>query len=92
VRASRSYPLTQVGNTLAPRSLHQSTSTENEYDELGQLIRKSVGGTDITGEARLQKVDYRYNIRGWLTNINNVKELTPSADPTDIFAGSPKSP
>jgi hypothetical protein len=51
-----------------------------------------VGGINISGEASLQKVDYRYNIRGWLKSINNVKELTPSTDPTDLFAGSPKSP
>jgi RHS repeat-associated protein len=60
--------------------------TQNEYDELGQLIRKSVGGTDISGQASLQKVDYRYNIRGWLKSINNIKELTQSTDPTDLFA------
>jgi hypothetical protein len=58
----------------------------NEYDELGQLIRKSVGGTDISGQASLQKVDYRYNIHGWLKSINNIKELTQSSDPTNLFA------
>ncbi|OED39970.1 hypothetical protein AB832_03755, partial [Flavobacteriaceae bacterium (ex Bugula neritina AB1)] len=36
----------------------------NTYDELGQLITKEVGGG-------LQEVDYTYNIRGWLTDINN---------------------
>ena len=43
----------------------QATETivENEYDELGQLRRKKVGGN-------LQKVDYAYNVRGWLKNIN----------------------
>jgi hypothetical protein len=29
----------------------------NEYDELGQLIRKSVGGNDIDGQGSLQKVE-----------------------------------
>jgi RHS repeat-associated protein len=60
--------------------------TQNEYDELGQLIRKRVAGTDVIGEASLQKVDYLYNIRGWLTNINHVDKLTPGSDPTDLFA------
>uniref|UniRef100_UPI003AA7BF11 RHS repeat-associated core domain-containing protein n=1 Tax=Tenacibaculum sp. TaxID=1906242 RepID=UPI003AA7BF11 len=43
----------------------QATETivANEYDELGQLKTKKVGGT-------LQEVDYSYNIRGWLKNIN----------------------
>jgi hypothetical protein len=33
-----------------------------------------------------QKVDYNYYIRGWLKSINNIKELTQSTDPTDLFA------
>lgn len=41
----------------------------NTYDELGQLISKGVGGKTI--QARLQTVDYTYNIRGWLKGINN---------------------
>ncbi|WP_163409871.1 DUF6443 domain-containing protein [Flavobacterium ajazii] len=42
---------------------------ENEYDELGQLIQKKVGGK--TTQSRLQTVDYTYNIRGWLKGIND---------------------
>ncbi|TAF60536.1 MAG: RHS repeat-associated core domain-containing protein, partial [Flavobacterium sp.] len=45
---------------------------KNTYDDLGQLISKKVGNTTSTP---LQKVDYTYNIRGWLNSINN--------DPTD---------
>ncbi|MCF2875875.1 RHS repeat-associated core domain-containing protein, partial [Tenacibaculum sp. Cn5-1] len=41
---------------------------ENSYDELGQLVEKKVGGK-IT-QSRLQTVDYKYNVRGWLKNIN----------------------
>ncbi|NGX85461.1 hypothetical protein, partial [Aequorivita sp. KMM 9714] len=35
----------------------------------------SVEGLALTGtniDKKLQKIKYRYNIRGWLTNINNV--------------------
>ena len=39
------------------------TIVDNVYDELGQLTNKEIGGG-------LQKVDYKYNVRGWLTNIN----------------------
>ncbi len=39
----------------------------NEYDGIGQLVEKKVGNTT---EDHLQKVDYEYNIRGWLTSIN----------------------
>ncbi|MEN8191466.1 MAG: DUF6443 domain-containing protein, partial [Bacteroidota bacterium] len=40
----------------------------NEYDDLGQLVTKGVGGE--TDQSRLQTVNYTYNIRGWLKNIN----------------------
>ncbi|WP_300486766.1 DUF6443 domain-containing protein [Flavobacterium sp.] len=52
--------------------------TKNSYDELGRLVSKNVGGEDTTGAVGLQKVDYRYNIRGWLTDINNIR---PEGDP-----------
>jgi len=44
---------------------------KNTYDDLGRLVSKNVGGSDATGAIGLQKVDYRYNIRGWMTDINN---------------------
>ncbi len=43
---------------------------QNEYNELGQLIDKKLHSED-TGTAFKQSVDYRYNIRGWLTSVNN---------------------
>ncbi|WP_109435601.1 DUF6443 domain-containing protein [Aquimarina sp. AU119] len=42
--------------------------TSNRYDELGQLKGKKVGHTK---ENSLQDIDYKYNIRGWLTCIND---------------------
>ncbi|WP_240628189.1 DUF6443 domain-containing protein [Flavobacterium anhuiense] len=50
----------------------------NTYDELGQLISKEVGG--------VQKIDYTYNIRGWLTGINDVNNLQKDINPKDLFA------
>jgi len=41
----------------------------NEYNELGQLKNKKVGGL-ATATTPLQTVDYQYNIRGWMTQIN----------------------
>ena len=55
----------------------------NTYDELGQLISKKVGNTPATP---IQKVDYTYNIRGWLTDINNTSALQQGTDPKDLFA------
>ena len=58
---------------------------ENTYDELGQLISKNVGNTSATP---LQKVDYAYNIRGWLTGINNdpTNNLIRNTTENDLFA------
>ena len=55
----------------------------NTYDDLGQLIAKNVGNSAANP---LQKVDYSYNVRGWLTGINNVENLQQSTDPLDLFA------
>jgi RHS repeat-associated protein len=48
----------------------------NTYDGLGQLIEKGVGGKVTQG--RLQNVDLKYNVRGWLKEINNVASLGSS--------------
>jgi RHS repeat-associated protein len=45
------------------------TLVSNKYDEAGQLIEKNIHSTD--GTNYLQSIDYKYNIRGWLTQINN---------------------
>ena len=50
-----------------------------EYDELGMLYNKGVGGISSTNP--LQNIAYKYNIRGWLTEINNVDNLGD-----DLFA------
>ncbi|CAH0336531.1 hypothetical protein FVB9288_02237 [Flavobacterium sp. CECT 9288] len=63
----------QIG-TATPELL-----VENDYDELGQLKAKKVG-------ANTQKIDYSYNIRGWLTEINKVAALQQVNDPKDLFA------
>jgi len=45
------------------------TLVANEYNELGELVDKQLHSTDGTNFE--QSVDYRYNIRGWLTSIND---------------------
>ncbi|WP_276379199.1 DUF6443 domain-containing protein [Flavobacterium sp. H4147] len=55
----------------------------NTYDELGQLVSKKVGNT---AAAPAQKVDYTYNIRGWLTAVNDINALSKTGDPKDLFA------
>ncbi len=46
---------------------------QNTYNELSQLQTKKVGGTSLG--SGLQTVDYQYNIRGWMTKINDPKNL-----------------
>ena len=58
------------GNIVSP----QREIVSNSYNELGELSTKNLG-------AGIQNVDYTYNIRGWLTNINDVDAIG-----TDKFA------
>lgn len=55
---------------------------DNSYDALGQLISKKTGNSTAVP---LQKIDYSYNIRGWLTEINKTANLKQGADPLDLF-------
>ncbi|WP_276963303.1 RHS repeat-associated core domain-containing protein, partial [Chryseobacterium sp.] len=41
--------------------------------ELSQLESKKVGG--VTASSPLQQIDYKYNIRGWMTQINDPANL-----------------
>lgn len=52
-----------------------------EYDELGQLVEKDLGSCSVNQE--LQSIDYTYNIRGWLTRINQTGNV--SAIDGDLF-------
>jgi RHS repeat-associated protein len=57
----------------------------NQYNELGQVVEKNLHS--VAGSPFLQSVDYRYNIRGWTTHINN-STLSADAnndDTNDIF-------
>lgn len=58
----------------------QETLAINTYDDLGQLTSKGIGNAASSG-TRLQTVNYDYNIRGWLKNINDVNSLG-----NDLFA------
>ena len=59
---------------------------KNEYNELGQLVDKKLHS--VAGTAPKQSVDYRYNIRGWLTSMNNASltnDGTRNDDTGDYF-------
>ncbi|WP_336732952.1 DUF6443 domain-containing protein, partial [Chryseobacterium sp. VD8] len=46
----------------------QELLAENIYNDLSQLVNKKVGNN-------LQSIDYTYNIRGWMTKINDPANL-----------------
>ena len=72
--------LTQI-QTVSPLGGIQGAPEQivkNHYDDLGQLSHKNVGGDPNT--TGLQRVDYQYNIRGWLTSVNN-----GAVNGTDLF-------
>jgi RHS repeat-associated protein len=50
-----------------------------EYNELGQLSEKSLHETAT--DVFMQQIDYSYNIRGWMTSMNN-----PDNIGNDLFA------
>lgn len=70
--------------------------SQNEYNELGQIVDAKLGVSSSAPGTFLQSVDYRYNLRGWLTHINNrdlnsaslTTGVAPNADPdakSDLF-------
>ncbi|MBT1707601.1 RHS repeat-associated core domain-containing protein [Fulvivirgaceae bacterium PWU5] len=59
---------------------------KSAYNELGQAVDKGLHG--VQGAAAQQSVDYRYNIRGWLTSINNAAlTADDSNDDTNDYFG-----
>lgn len=57
-----------------------------EYNELGQLVDKKLHSTN-GGASYIQSVDFRYNIKGALTSINNSTLTADSKndDTNDVF-------
>lgn len=73
---------TPLWGTVGPYS---NIICTNEYDELGVLVRKQVGGR-TTNTTQLQTIDYTYNIRGWLRGINNIDDNFSLSTVKDLFA------
>lgn len=57
----------------------------NDYNELGQLIDKKLHSTVADASNAKQSVDYAYNIRGWLTHINDAALTTQAQEAKDYF-------
>ncbi|WP_299438790.1 DUF6443 domain-containing protein [uncultured Aquimarina sp.] len=54
--------------SIAEGASNSELIASNQYNGIGQLEQKKVGNTE---SQPLQTVDYRYNIQGWLSGINN---------------------
>ncbi len=65
-------------------SQQQELIVNNVYDEIGQLIKKNLNANNVAdlSEGFWQSVDYAYNVRGWLTKIN---EPDLSGTDNDLF-------
>ena len=77
----------KVWQTMDGNSASRTLLASNKYNDLGQLVEKNVHSTD-NGANFLQSNDYRYNIRGWLTHINNSalsNDGTYNDDANDLF-------
>jgi len=61
----------------------------NTYNELGQLSGKKVGGASPL--TPLQDISYNYNIRGWMTKINDPVNLNGKLFGYEIKYNNPES-
>ncbi len=63
------------------------TIITNSYNEPGQLLSKKLH-TSNAKPTGLQTLDYGYNIRGWLVNVNRVENIAgiTAYDANDLFA------
>ncbi|WP_343679377.1 DUF6443 domain-containing protein [Chryseobacterium arthrosphaerae] len=61
-----------------------------EYNELSQLKNKKLGGTNAAQP--LQSIDYTYNIKGWLTRINDPSNLNGKLFGFELKYANPVNP
>jgi RHS repeat-associated protein len=61
------------------------TITQNSYNELGELLNKKIHQSPSHPNA-LQKLDYYYNIRGWMTGINRPITTETGYEESDLFS------
>jgi len=74
---------TNINSNSLPSSY--TTVTKNEYDAAGELKRKNIGNKPgAAAGTPLAKLDYEYNIRGWLLSVN--KAYMGSANADQYFA------
>lgn len=65
-------------------SLEEVTIAENAFNELGQPLTKKLHQS-VSHPSALQKLDYSYNIRGWLNGINQPYNGEANYEEEDLF-------
>ncbi len=84
VTLETTYVYDHQGRLLSEKLKHNGgteiTLTANEYTDLGELKSKYLHGTSA-GSNFNQQVNYKYNIKGWVTDINDVGNIG-----NDLFA------
>ncbi|HVI49193.1 MAG TPA: DUF6443 domain-containing protein [Chitinophaga sp.] len=70
-----------AGRLISIKKMYNDTSIEKTittlaYNELGQLKGKRLG---VSGSSQLERLNYEYNIRGWLKSINKDFVNTPGS-------------
>lgn len=84
VTVRKRFEYDHAGRLIATYQQNNSDSeimlAKNSYNELGTLIEKKLHSTN-GGSSVLQTVNYAYNIRGWLTKVND-----PTSLGSDLFA------
>lgn len=85
----RAYDYDHAGRLLSTwHKLDNGTDillSKNEYNELGQLIDKKLHSTQSNGSDAKQSIDYAYNIRGWLSKVNDAALSDNSESNHDLF-------
>ena len=71
-----------IGSTTIPANPVEKTIVKNEYDKLGQLVKKVLAPA-YNSSAGLEHLNYEYNIRGWLTSLN--KDYLSGTNNTNYF-------
>jgi len=97
-RYTYDYAQRTVGHYQKINNQIEERLAENEYDELGMLIKKKVGGS-TTSSSPLQELDYTYNIRGQFKSLNDIDNPGTDLfsykvnynDPTSGFYNMPSS-
>ncbi|SFC35964.1 RHS repeat-associated core domain-containing protein [Flagellimonas taeanensis] len=73
-RFTYDYAERQLGHYQQINSQTEERIVENEFDELGMLAKKKVGGSSASSTP-LQEMVYEYNIKGQLKMLNDVAAL-----------------